>query len=330
MNVNSYSSLFDNRSAPELCSLLLNNVWTSAFHRDEIECSPIKIGRSNQLFVCKLSGQSAKLNYDVNPKKVIVRFYGSEHTGKGNRYKSISDETEIRILNNLSKQKMAPKVFASFDGGRIEEFIESTLMTVNRLKSSSMLTLIAQKTAQFHAMDPTLLQDIKPFKLFFKYRKEVNQKVKSMKDIVFPDKRHSLLWFEIKDFVRNSRFNDLINSCKKVFKKKVFAHLDLNFTNFLILNDNNSNDTDHNNNTTNRCSSDDESDYYDDCKPLDVMLIDIENSMLTYRAVDVGKFFAELAFDDDDSLHKSIPDHLIKTFCLSYLQEWLAINRWSD
>lgn len=311
-----YSSLFDDRTAPRLCSLLLPDPWPSAYNEDEIECSPIKIGRSNQLFVCKLVGKSASDYYDhACPAKVIVRFYGSEHTGKGNRYKSISDETEIQILNHLSQQKMAPKVYAAFDGGRIEEFIESTLMTVDRLKSVPMIIMVAQKTAQFHAMDAILLKDAKLFKFFLNYRKDVNQKVDSMKDIVFPDKRHSLLWFEIKDFVQNTRFNDLLNACKKTFKKKVFAHLDLNFTNFLILNDNH-------NQSNHECHQS----KCDNHNSIDVMLIDIENSMYAYRAADVGKFFAELAISDDDSLHKSIPDHLIKTFCMSYLQKWRTIG----
>ncbi|XP_074593727.1 choline kinase A2-like [Brevipalpus obovatus] len=303
--------------AVKLCANLMN--WTPSWN--QIRCSPIQRGKSNQIFICQLgeSSPSSSTLFCQQPKvptKVIVRFYGSEHTGKGNRYKSLCEENELELLRILHDRGMGPKVHATFDGGRIEEFVESTPMLHRDLITAPMVKILGRKVAQFNSLEHwKLVPDSNVFDAFSNLRAQRDEQ------LIEIEKKIELIstgsgkakWLAIKEFTESDVIDSLVNTCRQYFHTKIFAHLDLNYTNFLLIKS-----TDENNNHVEGLQ--------------DIMLIDLENCMLAYRAIELGKFFGELSFEED--IYHSLPcelyEELIQAFCGSYLDEWRKSGKYCD
>ncbi|XP_053213209.1 choline/ethanolamine kinase-like [Panonychus citri] len=240
--------------------------------------------------------------------KVIVRFYGSDLTGEGNRYKCVSDEEEIKILTILSARYMSPNVLAVFPGGRIDEYIESVTFSPKQLGHIDILTILAGKIAQYHS---TPFKCERIYDLVEIFRDNISQAIKILSTYdetnLNDDRSESsiLLLRKIKNFLTGKPADQLTRKFVNVKHKTVFAHFDLNYTNFLFPKKSNN--------------------LLETKSTFDVMIIDVENSANNFRGIDLGKFFAELCIGDGSQDLYYIPDSAIEIFVDHYLNEWKSI-----
>uniref|UniRef100_T1K865 ethanolamine kinase n=2 Tax=Tetranychus urticae TaxID=32264 RepID=T1K865_TETUR len=314
------------------CCSLLPEPWSNLCE-DEIVVHPITTGRSNRLFVCTRPTYSSSLlsrstvlptslpssttssdddsdclsnscseSCDDRYSKVIVRFYGSELTGEGNRYKCVTDEEEIAILETLSSRGMAPSVLASFPGGRIDEFIESNVLPPNQLTQNELFKLISIRIAQYHSLPFKCERTYDLFAIYRDLSGKAIQMMENLDETCFSKLPESsvLLLNKIKSFLESGPDSFLIQKMTQIHNKIVFTHMDLNYTNFLITKSSSSN------------------------RPLDVMIIDVENSQNNFRGIDLGKFFTELCLNEESKDLVFISDSLFDSFTDSYLTEWMS------
>ncbi|XP_015790306.1 choline/ethanolamine kinase-like [Tetranychus urticae] len=332
--------------AKSICRQLLpSSSWKRA-SSDQIRCSRIKTGQSNRLYICELmsydglnnrqqiefhdddflspvttttiSNQTSvitELKKSQVPNKVIVRFYGSEFTGEGNQYRSISDELECRILDHLSSIGRAPKVYATFEGGRIDEFLENaTLATVYTLRSTPYLRSLAMKIAQFHALQIEL-PDVDHYEVLNYFETQCIPKMdEHLNSDLSPGER--ALITQIARFIHSDQLNFIFGIMDNLYQRKVCCHFDLNPTNILVL----------------------PSETPQGRPTMDTLLIDFENCQTGFRGLDLGKFFVELSIAENnyiaartnvassESQISPVSDAKIREFIGYYLTEWSSIS----
>lgn len=81
-------------------------------------------------------------------KTLLLRVYGSS---SGNL---ISRPRELHILHVLSsKYKIGPRVYGTFDNGRIEEFFDSVTLTSSDIRDPQVSRWIAARMAELHCVD---------------------------------------------------------------------------------------------------------------------------------------------------------------------------------
>lgn len=79
-------------------------------------------GVCNQVYVCtnkRLTGASNS----SSPEKVLFRKYGSKFVGRRGDLISVCDEAIPALTALLHHQGLGPKLYAVFEGGRLEQFI---------------------------------------------------------------------------------------------------------------------------------------------------------------------------------------------------------------
>ncbi|KAJ2555428.1 hypothetical protein EV175_002269 [Coemansia sp. RSA 1933] len=80
------------------------------------------------------------------PAKYIVRVYG-----KGTEV-VLSREKELYWLSQLSPLGIGPKMYSIFGNGRIEEYLESTMLTIDSLRHASTSRNIARRMCELHTL----------------------------------------------------------------------------------------------------------------------------------------------------------------------------------
>ncbi|KAI0094554.1 kinase-like protein [Irpex rosettiformis] len=79
---------------------------------------------------------------------LLLRIYGPSSGSLINRTR------ELHILHSLSSRyHIGPKVYGTFENGRIEEFFESTTLTANDLRDPKISSWIGARMAELHQVD---------------------------------------------------------------------------------------------------------------------------------------------------------------------------------
>ena len=106
-----------------------------------------RTGYNNQVYVCS-NTKTVK-----EPRKVVIRKYGGNSIGNKDTLRPLTTTQELILVCELANRNLAPKLFGFFDGGRIEEYIDSHQMTEEEASTSDIETDLAKNIARFHAVD---------------------------------------------------------------------------------------------------------------------------------------------------------------------------------
>jgi choline kinase len=78
------------------------------------------------------------------PRKLLLRIYGSQVDHL------IDRESELQILKRLSKKHIGPRLLATFQNGRFEEFLNARALTSEELHSLDISRQIAKRMRELH------------------------------------------------------------------------------------------------------------------------------------------------------------------------------------
>ena len=86
------------------------------------------------------------------PPTLLLRIYGPSSDAL------ISRTEELRILHVLSNEYgLGPKVYGTFDNGRVEQFFPSRALTADELRDPHISACIAKRMRELHSVDMKLL-----------------------------------------------------------------------------------------------------------------------------------------------------------------------------
>lgn len=89
-----------------------------------------------------------------NTPTLLLRIYGPSSGAL------ISRPRELRTLHALSSQyRIGPKVFGTFENGRVEEYFDSVTLTPSDLRDQRMSRLIGARMAELHSVDIAVVED---------------------------------------------------------------------------------------------------------------------------------------------------------------------------
>lgn len=111
---------------------------------DSIRIKRLSAAMTNTVYIISNTDINLKFN---EPRKLLLRIYGEGVDNILNR----SDELNLFI--KLSKARAGPKLLATFQNGRIEEYIESVTLTPRMMRNSEVSGLIAKAVAKFHKLE---------------------------------------------------------------------------------------------------------------------------------------------------------------------------------
>ncbi|KAI8099047.1 kinase-like domain-containing protein [Halteromyces radiatus] len=254
-----------------------------SWKKDNLKFTQCKDGITNQLVRVTDTGSK---------ESVLVRAYG-----KGSE-RIIDRRQEIINIITLSRQGLAPPLYARFRNGLIYGFIEGRVSHVDDLGHPKMAKWIATRLAQWHKVElPQPTED----HLHHKTKHQPDQKLwKTMRGWLdqVPDKYDDPKTqatfanrFDMKHI--KTEMEELINHLEKLESPIVFSHNDLLYGNIIF--------------------DDDKEEAY---------FIDYEYGCYAYRGFDIGNHFNEhCGFECDYSKYPS------KNFQLEWLEWYLqAIN----
>jgi len=90
-------------------------------------------------------------NDDELVKKFLIRLYGGKVIGGDeSKYLTLDRSTQILIYYLCGEIGCGPKIYGSFNGGRLEEFIPCRLMVTDDLNNSTLRQNFASKLARIH------------------------------------------------------------------------------------------------------------------------------------------------------------------------------------
>jgi choline kinase len=130
----------------EILTALRVPTWTVASSLDKLSPDQIKIHKlsgslTNAVFFASYPSRSTI-------KTVLVRIYGPSSSSLINRTR------ELRVLHVLSSQYgIGPRVFGTFENGRVEEYFESNALSISEIRDPQISTWIGARMAELHCVD---------------------------------------------------------------------------------------------------------------------------------------------------------------------------------
>lgn len=120
------SSILPKEAKGTLQTLALH--WADIIDEKKMEIRPLTGGMTNEIFKC-----SSQTREEENPRKVKVRIYGD---ARANVF--FDREYEIRAFECISRLGQGPRLLASFPNGRIEEFLNARVSSLDFSTNSSL------------------------------------------------------------------------------------------------------------------------------------------------------------------------------------------------
>lgn len=225
---------------------------------DDLCVNQILCGLTNQLFEVRVV-KDEKEKPTVYRKKVLFRIYGKDVTMLYN------SAFELEVFKTMSKYQLGPSLINTFDGGRIEEWLEGDPLSVTDLNNPAVLACLANLLGKYHTLSrhKTLPKHWDRTPCFFRRMKMWIGGVLSTKDLNTKD-------IDLEKYVKEA---DKYMTFLKEYTKSdnpandvVFCHNDLQENNVI---------------STRNC----------------LRLIDFEYSDFNYLSVDVANLFAEATLD---------------------------------
>lgn len=220
---------------------------------------------SNLLYRCSL--HRIQWTESICPNQVLLRLYGPSFSNA---------ELQVEIFNKLASENLGPKLYAHFEDGRLEQYLESSPLKSSEMLDEEISRIIAKKVASIHKLDIGNM-DKNPNWLISYYKKHCDF-VNSLKGGVVTFNRNSLDSTKaIAKELLSIDYEPEIEYIESLFKRSkaplVFSHNDLHQNNILLLHDSN--------------------------KSLDerIILIDFEYCSYNYRPFDAANHLSEWCFD---------------------------------
>ncbi|RWS18225.1 Choline kinase alpha-like protein, partial [Leptotrombidium deliense] len=107
-------------------------------------------GIANKTFRVSIKNTKVLNNNDVEHNDVIVRIYNSGLFKGESKLKFNGESAEVLVMQILSRSGLAPKLLGVFAGGRIEEYIPSSVASVDELTSVELGKAVIRKVAHYH------------------------------------------------------------------------------------------------------------------------------------------------------------------------------------
>lgn len=242
------------------------NIWLD-IPDESFKLTKLTAATTNEIFIIGHEESTTK-GAEEEPNKLLVRIYGE---GSEN---IIDRREELKLFEKLSSLGIGPKLIASFNNGRIEEYIESKVLTAEMMRRADISIVIAKRLAQFHQISmlhdgdaevipPVLWERLESWRLIAK------DALKKNKLIHFSDSNETInLYFE------HNFIDELFHKIFPLGPRTPIAlcHNDLQHGNIILSNENKS-----------------------------VVFIDYEYGGINYAAFDIANHFCEWASDFNSS-----------------------------
>ncbi|KAI1293550.1 Choline/ethanolamine kinase [Halotydeus destructor] len=108
----------------DICKSHFGDQWDEV-NETNFDITVLTAGFSSRLFLCTIKDGGPV----VSPAKVLVRFYGGNFAAPDIVVRTMSEAAEVLLFDRLNRVGLAPQLLGVFDGGRIEQFIESRNFT---------------------------------------------------------------------------------------------------------------------------------------------------------------------------------------------------------
>jgi len=240
----------------------------------------------------------------------LVRLYGGKLLKESDPIKPEGGEIkETLVFYAVGLAGLGPKLYGSFDGGRVEEFVYSHMLRETDYEQNPKTIIeLARKLARFHSLDLPISKErhqiLDQCELILQQR-DMNQFRKLANHIGLVD----ISSFEQFDF--KSEIQWLKNLESVISGRIVTISGDINKNNILVR---------------------DEPDKFGER----VMMIDYELCARDYRGRDIGQIFVTKIFEMDDGYFDKISDYpdeaWRRLFITEYLKETKTLNyfEWDD
>lgn len=204
------------------------------------------------------------------PREVLLRLYGPSHG---------DTQVQLEIYNQLAGENLGPKLYGSFQEGRLEEYLPSNPLSWTELTDDSISAAVATKLAAIHKLDVECLD--KKSNWLIDYYNQLNDfitttsegSLKNSYNIQEPTRQIAVQLLE-------TDFRPEIDFLERIFRESkqplVFSHNDLHQNNIILLDQ----QDDANENLQDR-----------------VVLIDFEYCSYNYRPFDLANHLMEWCFD---------------------------------
>jgi choline/ethanolamine kinase len=273
----------------------------------DITISPFSGGYVNTLWLV-----SSKEDKNAKPSSILYRTYGGNFLPREilKMWSCLLSETEeVMVAYEHGRRGWGPQVFGVFPGGRIEEYIPSTVLLPKSATDLQISLDIARAYARFHSMDIPIEKD-RLEQLGRDYKSQSNSYFKDF-DPDFPFETPVSLE-EILKFPLLDELDWVSLVTKEITCKKVFLTLDTNYNNILVRN-------------------------VVERDQLKVVLVDYEVAVYGSRGIDLGGHFACRIVDKKDETceEKGLKpsdieypnEHFRRAFVREYLQEWKSVGK---
>jgi choline/ethanolamine kinase len=183
-------------------------IWLS-ITIDSIRITRLSAAMTNTVYI--ISNSDCNLKID-EPRNILLRIYGEGVDDILNR----SDE--ISWFIKLSKVRAGPRLLATFQNGRMEEYIESVTLTPRMMRDPEVSCLIAKAVSKFHRLELEVEADtVVLWKRIESWRHEAGKSFKSL----------------LKRFTENNQINlvSILNRIKEnlIFDEREFLEDDGKF-----------------------------------------------------------------------------------------------------
>ncbi|KAJ7169531.1 choline kinase, cytoplasm [Mycena filopes] len=206
--------------------------------------------------IFKVSGSLTNAVFFVSsslqePRTVLLRIYGPSSGSL------ISRPRELHTLHVLSSQyHIGPRVYGTFENGRVEEYFDSTTLTASDLRDPKISRWIGARMAELHSVDIEAVEETSPDSRGEGKGWEIGAK-KNVKSWIHPAREVLALptvsenlrrEFDLDGFKNDwDAYMQWLASVDDVQRgsRRVYAHNDTQYGNLLLLNTRNENLPEH-------------------------------------------------------------------------------------
>lgn len=288
------------RQALELVSPFFEAEWPFTEERD-VTMREVTGGFVNSLHLLSRSNVAK----DEAPS-VLIRHFGRKSGIEEPRGSSttLSAAEQAVVYYEMGRRGWGPKLYGTFPGGRLEEFIDAHPLTAEESMEPKIRQDIARSYARLHSLQLPLRKQ--------NYRLAVSTLKRHVVNKNTLAEGFSKGGQEARDFAEVVRATDWSHELDWVSSlfikhecKTTIAIGDANYLNILVKN------------------------YESDCR---VALIDYETATYSYRGIDIGGHFSERMYcwnDPTSNLtgHPAADHEEQRSFCTSYRQEMQALGQ---
>ena len=143
-----------NEEAHDLIKRFFTKEWKQLTPQD-ISLYRLQSGMCNSVYIVERKVSPAtSVPSKLEPIKVIIRKFGGNAADGCSEIPSAPKESETLVIRETEKLGIGPKLYGVFQGGRLEEFVDSRHLTTKDMKENPEIRKeVAVALAKFHGMD---------------------------------------------------------------------------------------------------------------------------------------------------------------------------------